>query len=110
MKYICNEIYIYIYIYYIGSCYLIGAPPETWEKPEVQFAAGGRQIAPTFTFIGAPPETWEKTEVQFAAGGRQIAPTFTFIGEAGGRLLHLSGRPEADFYIHRFQRTYYTSI
>ncbi len=58
---------------------------------EVQFAAGGRQIAQTFPLIGKrwrcnlPPAggklqrlfTHRKTwEVEFAAGGLQIAPMF----------------------------------
>ena len=46
---------------------------------EVQFAAGGRQIAPTFTFIDFKEQEEGNMDVQFAAGGQQIAPTFTFI-------------------------------
>ena len=46
---------------------------------EVQFAAGGRQIAPTCTFIDFKAQEEQNMEVKFAAGGREISPTFTFI-------------------------------
>ena len=46
---------------------------------EVQFAAGGRQIAPTFTFIDFKEQDKTHMEVNFAAGGRRFSPTFTFI-------------------------------
>ena len=49
---------------------------------EVQLAAGGRQVAPTFPFIGARSpisDASELREVQLAAGGRQVAPTFPLI-------------------------------
>ena len=56
---------------------------------EVQFAAGGRQSAPTFPLIDArffeTPIKWERPfigkmrEVHCPAGGRQIAPTFPLI-------------------------------
>ena len=57
---------------------------------EVQFAAGGRQIAPTFPltdarFFGTPikwgrPFIVKRGRCNFSAGGREIAPTFPLIG------------------------------
>ena len=47
---------------------------------EMQFAAGGRQIAPTFTFIDFTEQQEGNLEVEFAAGERYISPTYTFIG------------------------------
>ena len=45
----------------------------------MQFAAGGRQIAPTLTFIDFKEQEEENMEVEFAARGQQIAPTVTCI-------------------------------
>jgi hypothetical protein len=61
--------------------------PDPSEKNEVQCAAGGRHIAPTFSIIDAQssmpdhrcPIHRKNREVQFAAGGLQIAQTFPII-------------------------------
>ena len=49
---------------------------------EVQFAAGGRQIAPTVSFIDFKQHKERIMEVKFAAGWQLILPTFTFVGVA----------------------------
>ena len=89
---------------------------------EVQFAAGGRQIEPSFPLIDArfsgTPIHRKMWEVQFAAAGRQIAQTFPIIdarifGNAqsivkrgrcnfppeGGKLHRLFHSPMPDFLV-----------
>ena len=60
----------------------ISRDPIIRENGEVQLAAGGRQVAPTFLIIGAhqqTPDSRETSEVQLAAQRRQVAPTFPLI-------------------------------